>query len=325
MKIGVAGSVGLDHLMTFSGKFTDSFVAGSLEKVSLSFLVDSLDVRRGGCAANICYGMGVLGLNPVLIAAVGKDWADYEAWLSRHGVDTSHALVSTTLYTAHFMVTTDDDLNQIASFFPGAMSEARNIELGPIMEKTGRFDMVVISPDDPEAMLHHSDVCRSEGIAFAADPSQQMARMSGEEIKLLIDGASYLFLNEYELALAMQKTGWSDREILEHVKIRVVTLGSKGAKVESAAGEFVQVGTPQEKSKTDPTGVGDSSRSGFIAGLAWGLSHERCAQLGSLIATYVIETMGTQEYRFTSAEFLARFDGAYGPEAAAEIAPHLSF
>ena len=325
MKIGVAGSVGLDHLMTFSGKFTDSFVAGSLEKVSLSFLVDSLDVRRGGCAANICYGMGVLGLNPVLIAAVGKDWADYEAWLSRHGVDTSHALVSTTLYTAHFMVTTDDDLNQIASFFPGAMSEARNIELGPIMEKTGRFDMVVISPDDPEAMLHHSDVCRSEGIAFAADPSQQMARMSGEEIKLLIDGASYLFLNEYELALAMQKTGWSDREILEHVKIRVVTLGSKGAKVESAAGEFVQVGVPQEKSKTDPTGVGDSFRSGFIAGLAWGLSHERCAQLGSLIATYVIETMGTQEYRFTSAEFLARFDGAYGPEAAAEIAPHLSF
>lgn len=325
MKIGVAGSVGLDHLMTFSGKFTDSFVAGSLEKVSLSFLVDSLDVRRGGCAANICYGMGVLGLNPVLIAAVGKDWADYEAWLSRHGVDTSHALVSTSLYTAHFMVTTDDDLNQIASFFPGAMSEARNIELAPIMEKTGRFDMVVISPDDPEAMLHHSDVCRKEGIAFAADPSQQMARMSGEEIKLLIDGASYLFLNEYELALAMQKTGWSDREILEHVKIRVVTLGSKGAKVESAAGEFVQVGVPQEKSKTDPTGVGDSFRSGFIAGLAWGLSHERCAQLGSLIATYVIETMGTQEYRFTSAEFLARFDASYGAEAAAEIAPHLSF
>lgn len=325
MKIGVAGSVGLDHLMTFSGKFTDSFVAGSLEKISLSFLVDSLDVRRGGCAANICYGMGVLGLNPVLIAAVGKDWPDYEAWLSRHGVDTSHVLVSTSLYTAHFMVTTDDDLNQIASFFPGAMSEARNIELGPIMEKTGRFDMVVISPDDPEAMLHHSDVCRSQGIAFAADPSQQMARMSGEEIKLLIDGASYLFLNEYELALAMQKTGWSDREILEHVKVRVVTLGSKGAKVESAAGEFVQVGVPQEKSKTDPTGVGDSFRSGFIAGLAWGLSHERCAQLGSLIATYVIETMGTQEYRFTSAQFLARFQDAYGAKAAAEIAPHLNF
>ena len=324
MKIGVAGSVGLDHLMIFSGKFTDSLVAGSLEKISLSFLVDSLDVRRGGCAANICYGMGVLGLNPVLIAAVGKDWSDYDAWLSRHGVDTSHALVSQSLYTAHFMVTTDDDLNQIASFFPGAMSEARNIELQPIMDKNGRFDIVVISPDDPEAMLRHSEVCRTLGIPFAADPSQQMARMSGDEIKLLIDGASYLFLNEYELALAMQKTGWSDREILERVKVRIVTLGSKGAKVEVIGGETVHVGCPKEIAKVDPTGVGDSFRSGFIAGLAWGLTHERCAQLGALIATYVIETKGTQEYRFTSAEFVARFADAYGDSAAAEISLHLN-
>jgi adenosine kinase len=181
----------------------------------------------------------------------------------------------------------------------------------------------VISPDDPEAMLRHSEVCRQLNIPFAADPSQQMARMTGEEIKLLIDGASYLFLNEYELALAMQKTGWSDREILDRVKYRVVTLGSKGAKVENGAGEFVQVTCPKEKSKTDPTGVGDSCRSGFIAGLAWGLSHERCAQLGALIATYVIETLGTQEYRFTSAEFVARFEEAYGKAAAAEIATHL--
>ena len=209
------------------------------------------------------------------------------------------------------------------SFFPGAMSEARNIELSPIMQKVGRLDMMVISPDDPEAMLRHSEVCRQQAIPFAADPSQQMARMSGEEIKLLIDGASYLFLNEYELALAMQKTGWTDREILERVKYRVVTLGSDGAKVESAAGEFVQVGCPKEKSKTDPTGVGDSFRSGFIAGLSWGVSHERCAQLGALIATYVIETLGTQEYRYTNSEFIARFAEAYGQAAADEIAPHL--
>ena len=323
MKIGVAGSVGLDHLMTFPGKFTDSLVAGSLEKVSLSFLVDGLEVRRGGCAANIVYGMGVLGLNPVLIAAVGKDWADYDAWLLRHGVDTSHVLVSSTQFTAHFMVTTDTELNQIASFFPGAMSEARNIELGPIMDKTGRFDIVVISPDDPEAMLRHSEVCREQGIAFAADPSQQMARMSGEEIRQLITGAKYLFLNEYELALAMQKTGWTDAEILNLVEYRVVTLGSKGAKVESKSGESVQVGVPKEKAKIDPTGVGDSFRSGFIAGLAWGLSHERCAQLGSMIATYVIETTGTQEYRFTATEFVARFADAYGDAAASEIAAQL--
>jgi adenosine kinase len=323
MKIGVAGSVGLDHLMTFSGKFTDSLVAGSLEKVSLSFLVDGLEVRRGGCAANIAFGMGSLGLTPILIAAVGIDWPDYDAWLVRHGVDTSHVLVSKTLHTAHFMVTTDTELNQIASFFPGAMSEARNIELAPIMEKTGKLDLIVISPDDPEAMLRHTEVARDSGVAVAADPSQQMARMSGEDIRKLITGATYLFMNEYELALAIQKTGWSDREILEQVKYRIVTLGSEGARVESLTSETIKVTTPKEKTKTDPTGVGDSFRSGFVAGLAWGLNHERCAQLGSMIATYVIETTGTQEYRFTSAEFVARFKDAYGASAAAEIEPHL--
>ncbi len=323
MRIGVAGSVGLDHLMTFPGKFTDSLVAGSLEKVSLSFLVDGLEVRRGGCAANIAFGMANLGLSPVLIAAVGKDWADYDAWLTRHGVDTSHVLISQEQYTAHFTVTTDSELNQIASFFPGAMSEARNIELQPIMDKTGRFDLLVISPDDPEAMLRHMEVALANGIPVAADPSQQMARMSGDEIRKLIDGATYLFMNEYELALAIQKTGWSDHEILQKVKYRVITQGSAGARVESIEGEFIKVVCAKEKSKVDPTGVGDSFRSGFVAGLAWGLSHERCAQLGSMVATYVIETTGTQEYRFTPAEFVSRFADAYGAAAAAEISQHL--
>ncbi len=319
MRIGVAGSVGSDHLMTFPGKFTDSLVAGSLEKVSLSFLVDGLDVRRGGCAANIAFGMAVLGLKPVLIAAVGQDWADYESWLTRHGVDTSHVLVSKTLHTALYMVTTDTELNQIASFFPGAMSEARDIELQPIIDKAGKFDILVISPDDPEAMLRHSEIAKEQGIAIAADPSQQMARMDGEEIKKLIDGAAYLFLNEYESALAMQKTGWSDQEILDRVGVRIVTLGSKGAMIEEKGKETIVVGVPQEKAKLDPTGVGDSFRSGFIAGLAAGLGHERCAQLGSMLATYVIETKGTQEYRFTRAEFIDRFELAYGASAAGEI------
>jgi len=323
MKIGVAGSVGRDHLMTFPGKFTDSLVAGSLEKVSLSFLVDGLDVRRGGCAANIAFGMGVLGLHPILISAVGKDWDDYAAWLTRHGVDTSHVLISETLHTALYMVTTDTELNQIASFFPGAMSEARNIELQPIMDKTGSLDLLVISPDDPEAMLNHSDVARERGIPFAADPSQQMARMDGPEIKRLISGAAYLFMNEYELALAIQKTGWTDAQMLEQVGVRIVTLGSHGAKVEQAGTQTIEVGIAKERAKVDPTGVGDSFRSGFIAGLAWGLNHERCAQLGSMLATYVIETKGTQEYYFTQAEFLERFQNAFGESAASDVETHL--
>jgi len=323
MKIGVAGSVGNDHLMTFEGKFKDSLVDGSLASVSLSFLVDSLEKRRGGCAANISFGMGALGLNPILIAAVGKDWPDYDSWLKRHGVNTEHVKVSETLYTATFMVTTDLDHNQIASFFPGAMSEAREIELAPIVEKVGSIDLIIISPDDPEAMVRYSETAREFNIPFAADPSQQLARMNGPEIKLLIQGAKYLFLNEYELALTLQKTGWSDEELFNEVQVRVTTLGSQGARIEEHGKETIVVGVPKERAKIDPTGVGDNFRAGFLAGLSWGLNHERCAQIGSLIATYCLENKGTQEYRFDKAEFMDRFAGAYGPKAASEIEPHL--
>ena len=324
MKVAVAGSVGGDHIMSFGGKFTDSLVAGSLSKVSLSFLVDTLQIRRGGCGANISFGMGALGLNPILIAAVGKDWVDYQDWLNRHGIDTSHVLVSQTLHTATFMVTTDTELNQIASFFPGAMSEARNIELAPIIAQTGKFDLLVISPDDPQAMMAYSQMARDLKIPVAADPSQQLARMDGKEIAQLIDGAKYLFLNEYELALAIQKTGWTDRQLFDRVQVRVVTLGSKGAQIEEHGKESIYVGVPKEKAKLDPTGVGDNFRSGFISGLAWGLGHERCGQLGSMLATYCIETTGTQEYHFTKDEFLSRFGVAYGKVAADEVKPHLN-
>ena len=323
MKIGVAGSVGKDHLMTFEGKFKDSIVDGALTSVSLSFLVDSLEIRRGGCAANISFGMGALGLTPILIAAVGKDWPDYDTWLKSHGVDTSHVQVSKELYTATFMVTTDLEHNQIASFFPGAMSEAREIQLLPIVKKVGFLDLLIISPDDPESMVQYSQTARESKIAFAADPSQQLARMNGPEIKQLIQGAKYLFLNEYELALTLQKTGWTDEELFNEVQVRITTLGAKGARIEEHGKETVNVGVPKELSKIDPTGVGDNFRSGFLAGLSWGMSHERCAQIGSLLATYCLENKGTQEYKFTKEEFMSRFIEAYGQAAGADIQPHL--
>lgn len=319
MKIGVAGSIGRDHLMTFPGEFTDSLVEGSLAKVSLSFLVDTLDIRRGGVAGNIAFGMGVLGLEPILIAAVGKDWADYDAWLTRHGVNTSFAQISKNLHTATFMVTTDKSLNQIASFFPGAMSEAREIELAPIAAAVGGLDLLVISPDDPDAMLRHSQAARDLAIPFAADPSQQLARMDGEDIKNLIRGAKYLLMNEYELALTLQKTGWSDQELFNEVQVRVVTLGAHGARVEEHGMPTIKIPCAVERSKIDPTGVGDAFRAGFLAGISWGFSHERSAQLGSMLATYCLETVGTQEYRFDESDFMARFTESYGEEAATEI------
>jgi adenosine kinase len=203
----ITGSIATDHLMTFPGNFVDSLVAEKLDKVSLSFLVDELEVRRGGVAPNIAFGMGCLGLKPVLVGAVGPDFADYESWLARHGVDISAVHVSETAHTARFICTTDAEQNQIATFYAGAMSEARNIELKPIIDAAGPADVVLIGANDPLAMQRHTDECRFRGYPFAADPSQQLARMSGEEVKPLIEGAQYLFTNEYESALIEQKTG----------------------------------------------------------------------------------------------------------------------
>lgn len=320
MKIAVAGSIARDHLMTFPGNFTDSIVADALDTLSLSFLVNDLDVRRGGTGANIAFGLGSLGINPILITAAGKDFEDYQAWLQRHGVDTSHVRVSSELLTATFTCTTDSKLRQIASFFPGAMVEGRDIELAPIIEKTGKFDLFIISPDDPEAMLRHTEGAKAYGIDFIADPSQTLASISGDQIKALITGAKYLFMNEYELELTIKKTGWTDQELLNQVDIRVTTMGGKGSRVESKKFERIEIGVPKVNQIVDPTGVGDSYRSGFMAGLAWGLSHERCAQIGATIAAFCLETKGTQEYRLDKAEFVNRISTTFGTAAGAEVA-----
>ncbi len=325
MRICITGSVATDHLMTFPGKFTDSLVADQLHTISLSFLVDDLQVRRGGVGANIAFGLGTLEVSPVLLAAVGADFADYRSWLERHGVDTSFVQVSDVAHTARFVCTTDAAHNQIASFYPGAMAEARNIEIEPVASRLGGLDLVLVGPNDPEAMLRHTQECRERGIPFAADPSQQLAGMAGEDIRHLIDGAAYLFTNEYEAALTEQKTGWSAAEILDRVGVRVTTLGKDGAKIETRDGEVARVSVlPREVRLADPTGVGDAFRAGFLAGLVWGVSPQRCAEVGSMLATYVIETIGTQEYEFTSEDFERRFAETYGDEAAAEIAGRLT-
>ncbi|WFB09964.1 carbohydrate kinase family protein [Streptomyces sp. LX-29] len=324
MRIAVTGSIATDHLMTFPGRFADQLVADQLHTVSLSFLVDTLDVRRGGVAPNICFGMGVLGLRPVMVGAAGSDFAEYRAWLERHGVDTSSVRISEVLHTARFVCTTDTDHNQIASFYTGAMSEARLIELQPVADRVGGLDLVLIGADDPEAMVRHTEECRSRGIPFAADPSQQLARMDGDDIRRLIEGARFLFTNEYEKALTEAKTGWTEDEILAKVGTRVTTLGAQGVRIDRVGEEPIVVGCPEEEAKVDPTGVGDAFRAGFLAGLSWDLTLERAAQVGCMLATLVIETLGTQEYELRRGHFMDRFAKAYGHEAAAEVQARLS-
>ncbi|MER7166021.1 carbohydrate kinase family protein [Micromonospora sp. NPDC000207] len=323
MKIAVTGSIATDHLMSFPGRFADQFIADQLDKVSLSFLVDDLVLRRGGVAANIAFGMGQLGLRPVLLGAVGADFADYRSWLERHGVDCESVHISEIAHTARFVCTTDTDMCQIASFYAGAMAEARNIELAPVADRLGGLDLVLVGANDPEAMLRHSTECRERGYAFVADPSQQLARMEGEDVVGLIEGADYLMTNDYEKSLLQSKAGLTDDQLLEQVKIRVTTLGKRGVEIVGRDIDPIHVPIAKESRVMDPTGVGDGFRAGFFAALSWDLGLERSAQVGSLLATLVLETVGTQEYQVRPDLFVKRLAESYGDAAADEVRAHL--
>ena len=319
MRIAVAGSIATDHLLTFEGRFVNSVLADQLATLSVSFLASDLQVRRGGTGANIAFALGVLGERPLLVGSVGRDAADYLAWLTEHGVDVAGVRTSETLASARFTCTTDSEQNQIATFFPGAMTEAAAIELAPL----GEVDLVVIAPNDPGAMARHTSECRARGTAFAADPSQQLAFLDGPAIRQLIEGATWLFTNEYEAGLVAQKTGWSDAEVLEVVGTRVTTRGARGAVVSRRGEPDIEVGVVPAGTVAEPTGVGDAFRGGFLAATSWGLGLERAAQVGALLATLVVETVGTQEYVLEPVTALARFAETYGQPAADEVRPHL--
>lgn len=324
MAVVVTGSIAIDNLMRFPGRFADAIVPEELTRLSLSFLVDDLQVRRGGVAANICFGMAQLGIEPVLLGAAGDDFDDYRAWLERHGVDTASVRISETHHTARFHCVTDLDNNQIASFYTGAMAESREIELAPVERRLGGLDLVVVSPNDPAAMRRHTDDARQSGVPFVADPSQQLARLSGEEIRALVDGAAYLISNDYEKALLESKTGWSADEVLDRVGVRVTTHGADGSVVEAADDDPIAVPAFPEIAVEDPTGVGDAFRAGFLTGVVRGLPLERAAQLGSFLATLVLETVGTQEYDVRPDEAARRLAEVYGDDVAdrfAEIVP----
>jgi adenosine kinase len=325
VRIAVTGSIATDHLMTFPGRFADQLIADKLDKVSLSFLVDDLAIRRGGVAANIAFGLGVLGLRPLLVGAVGSDFADYRHWLEQHGVSTAGVRESLLRHTARFVCTTDADGNQIGSFYAGAMAEDAEIKIAPLAERHGGIDLVLIGAGDPAAMVAHTAECRDVGLKFAADPSQQLARILGDDqVRALVDGAEYLFGNEYEEALIERKSGWTGAQILARVRVRITTLGPGGARVERAGQPPVMVPAVPDAKPADPTGSGDAFRSGFLAGVAWGMSLERCAQLGNLMAVHALETTGPQEYNYKPGPLAERLAAAYGDHAAAEVAAHLS-
>ncbi len=304
MNIVLTGSVAFDYLMTFPGYFRDHFLPDKLDSISLSFLVDSFRKRQGGIAPNIAYTMALLGEKPHIMATVGEDFSEYRQWLENNGVDTSLMKVVPGMVTASFFCNTDRANNQIASFYPGAMGYASQLSFRDWQRE--RPDLVVISPNDPQAMQQYVVECRELNIPYLYDPSQQIVRLNGDELRFGIEGAVALFVNDYEFGLVQKMTGMAASDLLKTLQLMVVTCGSQGSKVYSRDEQYdIPVVTPEKI--IDPTGVGDAYRGGFLKGYAHGLPLETCGQMGTLAATYCLECEGTQGHCYTLQDFVTRF------------------
>lgn len=303
MEIVVTGSIAYDYLMRFPGSFREHIMTEALQQVSLSFLVDDMTRHWGGVAANIAYTMARLGLSPRLMGTVGRDFPDYRSWLDSAGVDTSTVQQHNDLFTASFFCNTDEENNQIASFYSGAMARARDYRLADLNIQP---DLVIISPNDPLAMSRLTDEARQQNIRFVYDPSQQIARIDGDELRHDMSGAYLLIINQYESNMIMNKTGMTLDEMRRSVDLLVITHGKDGSEIYTD-GHMIRVPAFPTDEINDPTGAGDAYRGGFITGLAKGFPLELCGMLGSLCATYVLEHVGTQSHNYTVPQFIERF------------------
>jgi adenosine kinase len=307
MRIIVTGSIAYDYLMSFPGRFSEHLLPDHLKRVSLSFLVDSMDKRRGGCAPNIAYTLALLGERPTLMGTAGQDFDEYRQWLESAGVDASLVKQVPAKFTASFFCSTDRDGNQIASFYTGAMAHASELSFA----EAGPCDLTIISPNDPTAMVEYARECRQAGIPYIYDPSQQVARMGGEDIKAGVVGAHIVICNDYEFAIIREKTGMDEAAMLEHATAVVVTKGEKGASI-MLSGGAIEIPAVPPTAIVDPTGVGDAFRGGFMKGLAIGAGFEVCGRIGSVAAAYALEHMGGSSHSYTRDQFTARYAEHFG-------------
>jgi adenosine kinase len=310
----VTGSVAFDYLMTFPGRFVDHFLPDRLHRISVSFLVDEMRRVRGGCAPNIAYGLAQFGERPRIVAAAGSDAADYRAWLEGEGIDVSGLTLHPDLFTASFFVSTDVDQNQIASFYLGAMARAGQEAL--LDGRNDAIAAVMISPNDPAAMARYAAECRTAGVPFLYDPSQQVARLSGDDLKGGLEGATVLICNDYEFGIIAQKTGLSEDEILARVGTLVVTHGPEGSTIRTSEGRHTVPPARLRAPARDPTGVGDAYRGALLKGMLLGLSWDVAGRVASVAAAYCLEAIGPQPPRFDEADFAARYRENFGQEAA---------
>lgn len=308
MHLVVTGSIAYDYLMSFPGTFTEHLLPDHLQRVSLSFLVDTMDKRRGGCAPNIAYTLALLGERPLLMGSAGEDFGEYRQWLEAAGVDTSPVLQVSGKFTASFFCSTDAANNQIASFYTGAMADAGQLSFRSL----GACRLAIISPNDPDAMVQYAEECRVLQLPYIFDPGQQVARMSGEALAAGVVGAAVVICNDYEYEILKQKTGLSESDLLDQTDVLIVTRGEHGSVIITRDGRDEVPAVPPTRI-VDPTGVGDAYRGGLMKGLALGLPHVEAARLGSVAATYALEHLGGQSHAYTLAEFMARYETHFPP------------
>lgn len=329
-KVVVTGSVAYDYLMRFPGKFRDVVVPDRLHRLSVSFLVDEMRRVRGGVAPNIAYGLALFGVTPSVLATAGQDALDYRAWLASEGVDVSDLKICDDVFTASFFVSTDEEQNQIATFYAGAMARASELTFRSF--PAGSVALALICPSDPAAMRQHARECRELGIPFVYDPSQQVARLDGADLLDGIDGAAMLIGNEYELGVIEKKTGLSEAELAAKVPVLVITRGEEGATIALRGGSADEPGgartvrIPAAKLRTealDPTGVGDAFRSGLVASRLRGLPWEEAGRVGAVAAVLCLETLGPQARRWRLEELLERYDESFGAPLSGPLAERL--
>ena len=315
MKILLAGSIAFDYLMQFPGRFRDMLIEQSLDKVSLSFLVEDMYRHFGGVSANIAYTMALLGDHPILFGTVGRDFGDYREHLENAGVDTSAVIVLENVFTGSFFANTDIENNQIASFYAGAMGHAGEYSIQDHVDPLP--DLVVISPNDPRAMNRQVEECRRFGIRYLYDPSQQVARLDGDALRRGIAGCTYLACNEYEWEVIQKHTGYTLDQIRQEGHIFVHTLGEDGANIYTG-GDVIHIPAFEPEIIVDPTGAGDAFRAGLLRGLSLGLPLEIAGRMGSLCGAYALEAIGTQNHHFAISEFVERFRTVFDDNGALE-------
>ncbi len=312
MSIIVTGSVAYDYLMSFPGHFREHILPDQIEHVSLSFLVDSMRKQRGGCAPNIAYSLALLGERPTVMATVGTDFGEYRASLEDAGVDTSATVEVPGEFTSSFFVNTDMDNNQIASFYIGAMGFADRLSFHDL--DSGAIDLAIISPNAPAAMVKYPRECKELDIPYIYDPSQQIIRLSGEELLEGARGAKILIVNEYEFGMIKNKTGLTDQELLDLPETTIVTQGEQGSTI-YADGQVLPIPAAAPHPLAEPTGVGDAFRAGIIKGTLRRYPWAVTGRIAALAATYVLEQYGTQNHCYSLDEFTDRFRQVFGDTA----------